>query len=110
VVHPSFHSLPTAMTALPKSGRGLTMVSALSRRWGVTPRIIGKRVWCEMEIKAGSWTAHPRVRDTHRDRIGSRVARLSIRSARGGNLHARYLIRATRQLRLRNYAMVRASE
>jgi len=37
-----------------ESGRGLTMVDALSRRWGVIPRVIGKSVWCEMETKASS--------------------------------------------------------
>ncbi|QMU77252.1 ATP-binding protein [Streptacidiphilus sp. PB12-B1b] len=36
---------------IPESGRGLAMVRALSRRWGVTPRVIGKTVWCEMGVK-----------------------------------------------------------
>ncbi|AJE85887.1 MULTISPECIES: ATP-binding protein [Streptomyces] len=30
-----------------ESGRGLLMVSALCARWGVTPHVIGKSVWCE---------------------------------------------------------------
>lgn len=29
-------------------GRGLTVVAALSHRWGVIPRVIGKSVWAEL--------------------------------------------------------------
>ena len=32
-----------------EGGRGLAIVSALSYRWGVIPRVIGKTVWCELE-------------------------------------------------------------
>ena len=35
-------------TELDVGGRGLTLVAALSRRWGVQPRPSGKTVWCEL--------------------------------------------------------------
>ncbi|WP_103530561.1 ATP-binding protein [Streptomyces sp. SM11] len=32
----------------PERGRGLVVVAALSTRWGVIPRVIGKSVWAEV--------------------------------------------------------------
>ena len=34
-------------------GRGLAIVRELSLRWGVVPRVIGKSVWCELDIEPG---------------------------------------------------------
>jgi anti-sigma regulatory factor (Ser/Thr protein kinase) len=34
------------------SGRGLHLVDTLSERWGVTPRPVGKSVWCELPVTA----------------------------------------------------------
>jgi anti-sigma regulatory factor (Ser/Thr protein kinase) len=36
------------------SGRGLALVKALSRSWGVEPRDDGKGVWCDVAISPGS--------------------------------------------------------
>jgi anti-sigma regulatory factor (Ser/Thr protein kinase) len=33
-----------------ESGRGLRMVAALTDRWGVVPRVIGKSVWFELRV------------------------------------------------------------
>lgn len=31
-------------------GRGLTLVEALAARWGVTPCVVGKTVWAELDV------------------------------------------------------------
>jgi hypothetical protein len=31
-------------------GRGLTLVGALAARWGVTPCVVGKTVWAELDV------------------------------------------------------------
>jgi anti-sigma regulatory factor (Ser/Thr protein kinase) len=46
---------PTQPRELPKSdttpsGRGLALVNALSRSWGVEPRDEGKGVWCDVAV------------------------------------------------------------
>jgi anti-sigma regulatory factor (Ser/Thr protein kinase) len=35
-----------------ETGRGLLLVQALSRAWGVTPRVVGKTVWAEVAVAA----------------------------------------------------------
>ncbi|MBP5937746.1 ATP-binding protein [Streptomyces acidiscabies] len=34
-----------------EGGRGLVLVAALSSRWGVRERVIGKVVWCEFPLR-----------------------------------------------------------
>lgn len=46
---PRAHELTDAEGDFAESGRGLAMVSALSHRWGVIPRVLGKSVWCELK-------------------------------------------------------------
>jgi anti-sigma regulatory factor (Ser/Thr protein kinase) len=36
-----------------ESGRGLRVVAALTDRWGVIPRVIGKSVWFEIRLVPG---------------------------------------------------------
>lgn len=38
-------------------GRGLQIVAALARDWGVTPRVIGKSVWAEIAVSSKEATA-----------------------------------------------------
>jgi len=46
---PRIHELTAAEGEFAECGRGLAMVGALSHRWGVIPRVIGKSVWCELK-------------------------------------------------------------
>lgn len=34
------------------NGRGLSIVTALTNRWGFVPKVVGKTVWCEIDLKA----------------------------------------------------------
>jgi anti-sigma regulatory factor (Ser/Thr protein kinase) len=34
------------------AGRGLPIIEALTSRWGFEPKVIGKTVWCEFDLKA----------------------------------------------------------
>ncbi|SES34951.1 Histidine kinase-like ATPase domain-containing protein [Streptomyces sp. yr375] len=36
----------------PEGGRGLQIVAALADAWGVTPRVIGKTVWAELNVSS----------------------------------------------------------
>jgi GAF domain-containing protein/anti-sigma regulatory factor (Ser/Thr protein kinase) len=36
------------------TGRGLSLVAALAREWGVEPRVNGKVVWCEMSVSSAA--------------------------------------------------------
>ena len=45
---PRMRQLADSGDATAEGGRGLAMVSALSIRWGVNQRVIGKTVWCEL--------------------------------------------------------------
>ncbi|MDB1088417.1 ATP-binding protein [Streptomyces sp. ACA25] len=38
---------------LAENGRGLLLISALSSRWGVADREVGKTVWCECVLEPG---------------------------------------------------------
>ncbi|MFB8777135.1 ATP-binding protein [Streptomyces broussonetiae] len=40
-----------------ESGRGLATVAALTDRWGVIPRVIGKSVWFEVALTSQATTA-----------------------------------------------------
>ncbi|MGW0734559.1 SpoIIE family protein phosphatase [Streptomyces sp. NPDC002851] len=46
------HTLPTLRSAGPEdgAGRGLRVVSSLSREWGASRTGVGKSVWCEMTL------------------------------------------------------------
>ena len=45
-----------------ESGRGLFLVEALSKRWGVyNPKVGGKVVWCEVEIEVSASSATAEV-------------------------------------------------
>ena len=48
--------MPVRRTPEPSSatGRGLNIVAALSDRWGVTARDVGKTVWAELVVPDGS--------------------------------------------------------
>ncbi|MDO0927983.1 ATP-binding protein [Streptomyces sp. TG1A-8] len=64
---------PAAGTA--ESGRGLTLVGALSRRWGVDPGAGRKTVWCEVR---------PLPREEERAGIANPVTALSRRATHSG--------------------------
>ncbi|MFG3253425.1 ATP-binding protein [Streptomyces sp. NPDC048172] len=36
-----------------ESGRGLFLIAALTERWGVSERAVGKTVWCELKLPTG---------------------------------------------------------
>ncbi len=40
-----------------EGGRGLVLVAALSAKWGVRERGVGKIVWCEFTVRSGTPTA-----------------------------------------------------
>ncbi|MET8982703.1 ATP-binding protein [Streptomyces sp. NPDC004539] len=40
-----------------EGGRGLVLVAALSAKWGVRERGVGKIVWCEFTLRSGASTA-----------------------------------------------------
>lgn len=48
--------VPVRRRAAPSagSGRGLNIIAALSDRWGVTPRELGKTVWVQLAVPQGS--------------------------------------------------------
>jgi anti-sigma regulatory factor (Ser/Thr protein kinase) len=45
---------PVKVPLTSMSGRGLTIVAALSTSWGVTVAPLGKTVWCRLAVAAGS--------------------------------------------------------
>ncbi len=47
------------------SGRGLSLVKALSRSWGVESRDEGKAVWCDIAVSR--WSDNALVGDSHRE-------------------------------------------
>ncbi|MFG3253645.1 ATP-binding protein [Streptomyces sp. NPDC048172] len=51
VTDPDPRALPVLLKATPdaESGRGLTLLDALTLRWGVEQHGEGKTVWCELE-------------------------------------------------------------
>jgi hypothetical protein len=50
--HPPAPGDVTPPEANAEAGRGLLLVQALSRAWGVTPRSVGKTVWSEIPVPA----------------------------------------------------------
>ncbi|MBC3843959.1 ATP-binding protein [Streptacidiphilus sp. 4-A2] len=62
---PLARELTDPATDFAESGRGLAMVDALSHRWGVIPRVIGKSVWCELKRSRRSVQISPEAKATH---------------------------------------------
>ncbi|MFE6491973.1 ATP-binding protein [Streptomyces sp. NPDC057748] len=63
---PDTRALPTLLSAGPdaEAGRGLTLVDAVSERWGVILGADSKLVWCDLVTRLGSAGGHindPRV-------------------------------------------------
>ncbi|QNP70958.1 ATP-binding protein [Streptomyces roseirectus] len=58
-VHDSGDGMPHIAQARDgdEDGRGLVLVAALSAKWGVRERGVGKVVWCEFTLRAGPPTA-----------------------------------------------------
>ncbi|MFI1854913.1 ATP-binding protein [Streptomyces sp. NPDC020480] len=57
---PDRRALPTLLgaTATSESGRGLTLVTAVTDRWGVMPTDAGKTTWCEIATALRRDDAH----------------------------------------------------
>ncbi|MEU8648954.1 ATP-binding protein [Streptomyces sp. NPDC048737] len=55
VTDPDARALPVLLSATgtAESGRGLALVDALARRWGVDQGADHKTVWCELALPAG---------------------------------------------------------
>ncbi|KAB1144251.1 ATP-binding protein [Streptomyces luteolifulvus] len=49
-VHDSGPGVPRIAAQADEGGRGLLLVAALSDKWGVGQRELGKVVWCEFEL------------------------------------------------------------
>ncbi|GEC04708.1 ATP-binding protein [Streptomyces spinoverrucosus] len=52
-VHDSGSGVPRVADEADEGGRGLLLVAALSDKWGVGERELGKVVWCEFALPAG---------------------------------------------------------
>ncbi|HEY8978978.1 MAG TPA: ATP-binding protein [Streptomyces sp.] len=58
-VHDSGDGMPRIAQAQrddDEGGRGLVLVAALSAKWGVRERGVGKVVWCEFTVRSGTST------------------------------------------------------
>jgi len=58
-VHDSGDGMPRIAQAQgdeDEGGRGLVLVAALSAKWGVRERGVGKIVWCEFTVRSGTST------------------------------------------------------
>ncbi|MFI1361148.1 ATP-binding protein [Streptomyces sp. NPDC020898] len=53
-VHDSGGGVPLIAERADEGGRGLLLVAALSDKWGVGERELGKVVWCEWELPLGA--------------------------------------------------------
>ncbi|MBB6436940.1 ATP-binding protein [Streptomyces candidus] len=57
---PDGRALPTLLAAMgdAESGRGIMLIDALAKRWGVEPREGAKSVWCELDTELTTSTGH----------------------------------------------------
>ncbi|MFE3634383.1 ATP-binding protein [Streptomyces sp. NPDC059168] len=63
VTDPDAHALPALkpVTDTAESGRGLALIDALARRWGVDQGPDHKTVWCELPARAAPFRPGPRA-------------------------------------------------
>ncbi|MET8682374.1 ATP-binding protein [Streptomyces sp. NPDC004647] len=62
---PDGRTLPTLLTvgSDAEAGRGMSLINAVTDRWGVIPTVSGKTTWCE--LATGRAAANGRVGDRH---------------------------------------------